>query len=211
MDVFLEAATNPLWMVGVFVALLVVFHLLLVFIFPLSAKHWKLVDYIWVTLTFISSLGFVDEARRYKAEVQLESSWVRTDSSLRAVESWFENYQVFACEDAADDPEYTALCQWITVKQRDLEIILSDEDKPVALPAAFIDDVSATELIPEQERNIAVRILNDYDQNRTQYLQSVQDAESSPLRKLFVVFAPILFAAALALKMTKVTGEYRTA
>ena len=211
MDVFLTAASNPFWVFIIFLVLLVVLHVILVFLFPLSVKRRILVDYVWVILTLISLLGLVDEARRYKAEMKIAPAQERVEDNLQAVTGWFENYQVFACEDQAANQDYAALCNWISRKRSDVEFILAEEAAPAAIPQALIDEVAATQLLPEQERNLAAGILTDYADSRVAYLVAVQEAERSPLRQLMVVFAPIFFAAALALIMTKVTAEYRAA
>jgi len=209
MEWLLETAGDPVWIVGIFLVLLVVFHLLLIWLIPLSAKQWKLIDYIWVSLTFISSLGLVDEARRYKAEMQIVPAAKQLELDSQAMENWFENYREFACEERAGDPDSDELCRWVSRKQSDLQLILADDEQPVSLPTAFIDEVANVQLLSQQERQLAATLLRAYQDSRNTLASSTRASQRSFWRQLLVVFAPLLFAAALALKMTKVTGEYR--
>jgi preprotein translocase subunit SecG len=211
MDVILDTASDPVWVGVIFIILLLVLHFLLVVWHPLTAKQWKLAEYVWVGLAVLSTLGLVDEARRYKAELNAETLLEALERDQRRIDNWFNVYKVFACEEQAEEQRYKKLCNWITLKSNDLELILGDTDNlapDIRLNILDGIEVPGIELSPAEKQIVENHVLH-YGRTKAAYVDSVNISSASRVQRLLITLAPIFFAMALALKMTKVTGEYR--
>jgi len=66
-----------------------------------------------------------------------------------------------------------------------------------------------SKVIPEAEQMILAHRLMEYADERTFFIQAYEQQQFSQLQKLLLALAPIMFAAALALRMTKVTADIR--
>mgnify|MGYP001445567715 CR=1 FL=1 len=212
-DKVLETASSLHWVVAIFIGFLVIFHVILVGLLPLNTRQWKLVEYVWVSLAFISSLGFVDEARRYRAELHLNEVRGQLETSRRDVTDWFDSYQIYACEEAGGDLDREVLeaaCGWFTDRQKDLTLLqMENRIAPDLRPTLLAGADRLTPLLSPENVAIITDRLATYQAHRQRYLELVEASRRGTLQKILIMLAPILFSAALALKMTKVTGEYR--
>jgi hypothetical protein len=211
MDVLLDTASDPLWVGIIFVILLAILHLVFIVWKPLTAKQWKLAEYVWVGLAVLSTLGLVDEARRYKAELNAESHLEALERDQRSIENWFNVYRIFACEEQAAEQKFKPLCAWVSAQVSDLSLIVSDEDDVAPdIRLNLLDglDASTIKLTLAEKQMIKDHIIN-YGRSKSAYIDSVEISRASKVQRLLITLAPIFFAMALALKMTKVTGEYR--
>jgi len=211
MEALLNTASDPIWVSIIFVVILIALHGWLVVWKPLDMQQWKLVEYVWVSLAVVSTLGLVDEARRYKAELDADVNFTRIERDINSIENWFSVYRIFACEEQADNLEYKGLCDWVTIKDADLKLILEDEEAIAPdirlniLNGIGNDNVRLT----ASEVEIISGLVIDYGQSKSAYIDNVEISKASKVQRFLISLAPILFAIALALKMTKVTGEYR--
>ncbi|WP_262696096.1 hypothetical protein [Kordiimonas aquimaris] len=210
MDRLLDLSTN-LYLIGsIFLITLILLHYFLVFTKPLTLKQWKLAEYVWVGLALISIVGVLEEAKFLRANQNVERSRVLAEDKLQAIENWFDVYGVFACDEQGAKERSPKLCTWMKVKSSDLALILSNESFPPDIPFNMLSGIDEiTGGIQDADRKIIKGYLNDYIAARQSYMTGVTSARRSSLSALIVSLAPILFAMAVALKFTKVTGEYR--
>lgn len=210
MDQILEASSDPFWVFAIFAVVLVVCHYFLIFRYPLTLKQWKLVEFMWVGLALVSIFGIIEQARFFGAKVAVEQSNAEAMKKIMALENWFDVYRDFACEEEDGDGKLAQLCVWTKVKTSDLRLILENEDSPVDIPANFLsgmENVMGGLAAPDQA---IVRAHHEgYLVARAKYLVALSDGERSIFSIWLVAFAPMIFAIAVAIKFTKVTGEYR--
>jgi hypothetical protein len=205
----LAASSDPFWVIAMFFAALFCFHVALIKKFPLSLKQWKLVEYIWVALALVSIFSIIDEARFYRSDLHVEQSQANAMEKAAAFENWFEVYVDYACNDTEFNSGSEDLCRWVKVKASDLDLILENEEFPYDIPQNFLIGIDADfKGLGQADRAIAKGVLRDYVQAREQYLSAINDGRYSGISAFLVALAPMVFAIAIALKFTKVTGEY---
>ncbi|MBL4800341.1 MAG: hypothetical protein JKY45_00510 [Emcibacter sp.] len=213
----LSLASNIYWVVGIFIFFTLLLHFLFVVWFPLSLRAWKLADYLWLTLAFLSTLGLVGEARQYQAETShYESEWQATQS-LSGVRNWYSHYQIFICSEAKalkdknlKDTQYHKLCNWLEGRINDLNLMQNGNTTFSELSPTGAEDLQQYgPLIPRIEQKILTRRIAQYNDKRTLHLDNLKERERTTLQMIMVIIAPVMLAFALAIRFTKVTGEYR--
>lgn len=197
---------NIYWVSALFVALAVLFHVTLIHQRQLKLKQWKQVEYIWVLLAFISTLGVIDESRRLNAQLQITQDESTVMLAGSQVSNWFDNYHRLHCQEQYSKEK----CQAFEQMNTDLGFILDDLDESGGIPLAILAPLDKVELILNEQALSAVKQrIASYNNARDNYLLTVVDAQRSWFRLLFSALTPLLLACALALKLTKVTAEYR--
>jgi len=219
-DLVLPKLTSTLWILGVLVMALVAFHLSLLRWFPLDKLAWKKVDYVWLSLALLGVIGSVISARQEVARALISTAQSQLEASARLVEDRLAFGRGSAVcrvlvRSELSPPaetfsrvqrEYDELCSWFrTASERLKETafrergILRLEDLG-APPPSGADQWAASSLedaIPE------------YNKAVTRLRKPSDAAQRSDIELFLAVVAPFLFAVALALRITKVTGEIR--
>ncbi len=209
MDQLLEASSDPLWVSVVFIGALVLCHWLLIHKYPLTLKQWKLVEYMWVALALVSIFGIVQEARFYRSKITVEQSRTEALGKSMALENWLDVYSEYACDDNKGNPEYLPLCRWLKVKSSDLQLVLANEGFPADISANFLIGIEGNFVgLNEADKAVVTGLHTDYRTARQKYLTAVGASRRSSFSVLIVALAPMVFAVAVAIKFTKVSGEY---
>jgi len=160
-------------------------------------------------LALMSIFGIIEEARFYRSNISIEQSRNFATEKIGGLENWFDVYSRHACVENGEDPEYLPLCRWLKVKYSDLQLILDNEDFPVEVPSNFLTGLDNTFVgLGAPDRTILQGLHRDYLSSREQYLVALHDGERSGFSALIVALAPMIFGIAVAIKFTKVTGEY---
>lgn len=210
MDRLLELSTDPIFIGLMFLVSLAVLHFFLVYKYPLSARQWKLAEYVWVALALVSVVGVFEEARLLRTDNELDQFREVTENKSRALENWFDVYSIFACEENGENPEMTKLCRWVKVKNSDLRLVLANEEFPADIPSNLLLGLDAIEDgLGDADKRVIEDYLDGYVSARTAYLEAVEGTKYGTMSLLLISLAPLLFAIAVALKFAKVTGEYR--
>jgi len=210
LDWLLEASSSPFWVFAVFFGALVLCHYLWIFKYPLRLKQWKLVEYMWVGLALVSIFGIVEQARFFGAKLAIEQSRNEAMTKIMALENWFDIYRDYACKENRDQPEFQKLCVWTKVKESDLHLILENEDFPVDLPKNFLSGIEGVMTgLAAPDQAIVTDHHSGYLAARTQFLTALSKGTRTDFSIWLVALAPMIFAVAVAIKFTKVTGEYR--
>jgi len=213
----LALASNTGWVIGIFIFFTILLHILFIIWFPLSPRIWKMADYLWLSLVFLSLLGLVGEAKQFRAETaHNEKEWDATQS-LNDVRNWFSNYQIFICEEAKNRKnrktgatDYYELCQWLEGRINDLNLMRKDPDRHPELAPSLIRGLARyTTIIPQPEQEILISRMAKYNEKRALNLANIKALQRSGIQQLMVIIAPVMFALALAIRFTKVTAEYR--
>lgn len=213
----LSLASNIYWVVGIFIFFTLLLHLLFVVWFPLNLKIWKLADYLWLTLVFLSTLGLVGEAKQFRAEnFRYESEWAATQS-LSDVRSWYAHYQIIICTEAKvlkeknlNGTEYHKLCDWLEGRINDLNLMQNHKTAFPELSTALIEGLKLySTIIPRIEQKILTHRIAQYNDKRILHLNNIKERKRTTLQLIILIMAPVMFALALAIRFTKVTGEFR--
>jgi hypothetical protein len=201
------------------VVLLGVFHLLFIWVFPFSRRDWKRVDYIWLGFATLGVVGVVGEGRR------LQAGWTQEDAAFRAKYA-FERLREDAKSDTAyfcmeqwrplpgepaDDPvrhEFPLTCEWFRKIAARLPDSLGVEPPEVLISAVPPIPAVADETAKQDIRD-ALRILGDYEADQKRFRIAVNAGRESDLEITFKLVGGFLLVFALALRVTKVTGELR--
>lgn len=210
MDQLLELSTNPVFIGAVFFISLAALHVLLVFLYPLTARQWKLAEYVWVGLALVSVVGVFEEARLLRSGQAVEKFRTVAEDKISAIENWFDVYSIYACEENGNSSAATQLCRWVRVKNSELKLVLANEEFPADVPANLLLGIDAIdEGIGDADKRIIEGHLAAYLESRFEFIAAVRGTRNSTLSALLISLAPLLFALAIALKFAKVTGEYR--
>lgn len=210
MDWLLEYSTDISVVLMTFFITLTILHIVFVWRFPLSGSQWKLAEYVWVALAMASIIGLLEEARFLKADTNVVAAEEQAEQKIDALENWFEVYTMHACEDGPDLENSEQLCRWTKVKSSELRLVLANEEFPADVPRNLLSGLDRVRgAIGEIDKTMVRAHLTNYHDARDAYLLAQRNAQRSSYSSAFTSLAPLLFALAVALKFTKVTGEYR--
>lgn len=212
--------TSVSWVLGVFILFLAIFHFVLVKVWPLSAQGWRRVDYIWVSMALLGVLATVDQTRMLVATNLANSVEIRIPSALSSLKSaaTFGTSGAICrtfirSEFSPPEPQFTELqrdfdaqCNWfreisprvheLTVESaRDFDLSKLAASRPVGgEPFAYRSfDESLQDL---RESYSALSTLR-------------RKTSHAWFHELLLVLGPTVLAIAIALRLTKVTGELR--
>ena len=181
---------NLYWIIGIFVSCTLVLHVLFILCKPLSLQRWKLSEYIWILLTFISVLGLVDESWRLNVKLQINQQENSVIIAKNSLFNWFDNYQEHSCIAERNDQQ----CHVISTSLMQLELLLSQPAEYDEIPLSLLDDLhSIDELVTPRVYRIIESRLRQYNNQRSHYAELVGSARRSFIRQLIVAMPPLLF------------------
>lgn len=215
-NAFLMDSINFLILLGVLVA---VFHLMLVWPRNLSKKNWKRIDYIWLGAAAMGVISLAADVRISVANNWLEMEKVRAVGILDSIrylaqepESSHFCMTFVKSEYSPKDfdnkqNEYRIGCEWRKELSKKLSVINSEETPPLKyedLPPVLFDDPILNETVIWLKDR-----LNDYKVQLKILSETKSAAEKTGWESTLAYFAPFLICIALALRITKVSGEVR--
>jgi hypothetical protein len=215
-NVFLSESVNFIYLL---IALVLIFHFLLVWPRNLSKKNWKYVDYIWLGIATFGLLGAAANIR-----IAVASNWVQLEKS-RAI-GILESID-FLARDAESSNfcrkfskteyspknldeiqlQYDLACEWR--KQLSSYLRLIDKQE---IPAISFSDFPEVKFdMPELNKTVVwlKESLEDYSKQRISLEETKLAASYTQREEGFAYFAPFLLCMALALRIAKVSGEIR--
>ena len=217
-DLILPWFTSYWWVLGVFVIATTAFHVLFVRVLPLTSVQWKRVDYAWLSLALLGIVAAVANNRSVVANNLLVMAESRSRSSLESLYHRAEfGTSIAICRkfnrtDFSPTPEtfdrlqreYDAQCAWF-------KKVLSTLGPIDQRQLAPLDAVALAGPQPhggdEDSTRSFVKSVRDYNASLDD-IKPLKAATSSGGLEQFVQFlGPALLALALALRITKVTGE----
>lgn len=201
-------------MIPVFVVLLVVFDLLFVRWLKFGKQAWKRIDYFWLGFATLGLIGAVTQARIYAAKEQLSFYQTRVEVSLQTLRSVVAGYadpQGFACQPTfSPAPEYRSVCEW----DRTLDRWLESRPVPFQQPIEEKDIGTRPALTAPDPTDIVNEIFNQisvYNQDAQVVVDLQKKAQQTEDEERFGLAYPFWLVVALALRITKVTGELKLA
>lgn len=215
----LPFVTKPHWMLLLFAAFLLLFHALLIRLFPISKRGWKKVDYIWLGVTAIGILGTAGTLRRTAAPGFVRLATSRAEGAYEFARSTVQalsGSHICIVFDPAASPrlwmekekaEYEATCAFgKATLARIPETMPADGSFPDIGDPPRVSAPMLREFIGAMQRTTKA-----YAPHRATLLAMRAEVDFSPLDEAVLFFSPLFVAVGLALRITKVTGELREA
>jgi len=205
----------------VFAITLVFFHVILVYWLKLGKTAWKAVDYVWIGFAGLGLLGAAAQARQLVAQSRLALSESRVTVMYPPVRSLADMYsrEGPVCRTFVRSPyspsqadfenfqrEYNAVCAWF----KKVAAILPEKDDrheitaDVLPPEPRITGGDLKSILSEFRQQIGY-----YNKRAKQHADLLRAATRSETETTVTLISPLLLAVALALRITKVTGEIR--
>jgi hypothetical protein len=217
---FGPVAGSVRWHVVVLFVLTTLFHILFVWQFPFTRHDWKRVDYIWLAFAGVGLVGATSETRRLQAGWTQESVRFQAGVKLALLREEVQSDTSYFCReqwkpapgDSIIDPvrrDFPRTCTWF----RALGAALPDSlgvDLPEELGKGVPAPPPVQAVTAVQDIHDATTLLEGYKQDQHGYQQSAKDREDGPLEIAFKLAGGFLLVFALALRITKVTGELRS-
>jgi hypothetical protein len=206
----------------VFFISLILFHAVLVYWFKIGKIGWKIVDYVWVSMAALGLIGSVGQARQLMASNFARRFDQMAPLAYDQLRYTMERYKTGvgdACrtfvrgewsppkEDLERmQREYDAVCDWFkNVAERIvLEVPIKTIDPKTIPSAPSVAGKDLNRQIAEFQRDLAQH--NEAAQERASLDKA---AERSDIEWTWLILSPPLLAIAVALRLTKVTGEIR--
>ena len=213
----LPITASALWTLGIFLVALVSFHLILVVALKLDKVGWKKVDYFWLGFTALSLLTAASEVRRLVAGNRLAFDSTYRDATYErlrdradfmrsgAVCVEFVRSEFSPSDFDESQAQFRKLCDY------GKKLYASLPSKP---PDAFLElKLPARPAVTDQS---LLGYYEMFDSAWNEYAQAerwIKELKAASARtdteEIFLFLSPIFLAVALALRITKVTGEIR--
>lgn len=208
------------WILGIFIAALASFHILFVRLFPLSSLRWKQVDYVWLPMAFVGIIGSVGINRIVISENLLALANARMSGALSQVRDATEFgtstaiCRTFIRSPASPPPDefsklqqgFDVQCDWFRGLANALNTNKIDSAKSINIAEFAGPQPSVGEPLAYSHLSQSVARYNEAVED----IQQLKGAkQSSNFESVIRFLGPALVALALALRITKVTGEIR--
>lgn len=212
--------TNPWALVGLFFVALLVLHVVLVFWLKVGKRGWKLADYYWLGFTAIGLIGASGQARHLVAKnmeptAKAHASW-EYDRLLYEINFYSADPGVI-CRTFTPSPllseaqhyavqtQFDAACKWM----KDVSRLVPPKDAGGPLDINTWPGRPTVHNETDQFMQTVFRYVADYNESVHSRDDIHQKSETSELEDIVTVVSPMFLALALALRITKVTGELR--
>jgi hypothetical protein len=217
--------TNVWIILSIFAAEVLFFHLVLVFWLKLGKRAWKIVDYVWLSLAALGILGAAGQARQLFATNTVASSSQRTQISYMQLLSFVDQFsqegavcRTFVRSQFSPPPaeflraqkDYDSVCHWFWDVQRKLPRL---SDVYPDLKEVDLKNLPSEPTVSETDLRETLRGFHNqvdlYNNDAKEYGSVVGATKQSSVEGLLVFTSPLLLSFAIALRISKVTGELR--
>jgi len=218
---FIPYITSNFWaLLGLFIFFLIALDLILVRWLKLGKIAWKRVDYIWLAVAALGLLSASSEARRLLATNLLENQKAFTATNydfLRqqvqfgtgpAICRQFVRTQYSPDDLEEAQKEYDLACEFYKSLSASIPANVSEKFQPVEIPSN-LKKPSVKDKILLEDFNRLDRLFGEYNQSRRDLEELIASQSRSNLEVAAAILGPLLLAFALALRITKVTGELK--
>lgn len=224
---FIARLLSNYWIVFfIFVLTGFILHLILVRWRKLGKIAWKYIDYIWLAFATLGLLSATAEVRRFTASsiIDQKRASARTDYRI-VVMTIDQGADYIWCRELNGTLSpipgidklpgslerhkiYKPACDYFKSLQSKFPNDNISELKPVRFP----NNLLRPNVIPQDFRPIfddLDRAIETYNQSVSEYQKVNTLRERTSAEEILIVWGPILIAFALALRITKVTGEIK--
>ena len=222
LPVLVRISSSPVLLVLTLVVMTLLCHVLFVWLFPLEDVTWKRLDYLWMFAAALGVLASSGKAARFIAENQLknfqEPITITSYELLRGdIRSGADGSACTMFHRSADSPpdfgervkEQQLLCE--RYKKLDAEMPESVEPPFKPLKELGFVPLTGNPQYVTASFDVANRDAAEYEHNREQYAEIAEKTKSSKWENAYLAMGPLLLAVAVALRITKTSGEIRNA
>jgi hypothetical protein len=227
MDRSTSPAFTNVWVVlSIFAAEVVLFHLLLVFWLKIGKRAWKIVDYVWLGFAALGIFGAAGQARQLVANNMTSTLNQQAQVSYMQLVSFVGQYsnegavcRTFVRSQYSPPPaeferiqkDYDSVCHWFWDVQR--TIPSAADNFYNGIESVDPRNLAPEPTVPERDLNEVLRAFykqrDIYNEDAKRYADVLGATKHSPVENLLILTSPLLLTFALALRITKVTGEIR--
>ena len=211
-------SARPLYVFAFFLSLLVLMHLVLVLWLKLSDQAWKRIDYAWLALAALGLLSASAQADHFLSRRYLDTfERPRTESAYKWLRSAIDTYPGLCAprnRTAASPPDFDAMVQEQQSLCNRAKEIAARMPSKVTPPFPTLEQ-TGYEAFDQKVKYETwyVQFVTDaaeqYRQQQNRYNEFVAATVLSDAEEIMTVLGPFLLAFALALRITKVTGDIR--
>jgi hypothetical protein len=227
-DFFTYPATASAYaLLIVFVVALLISHAALLPLLGYNEIRWQYIDYVWLPLALLGLIGAVQLNRSEVASYYVSVWNVRATDSLARMQHMAESYsrtESHLCQKGlrsdfspppdifdAIERDHTSTCDWFKLLRSKLPKSLKDvppgfEFGSLPVPPNLRSPAASG---PAEAIDNLRNELTRYTEAETQTKVHQTEMEPPFLLRLAKYFGPFIIAIALALRITKVTGEIR--
>jgi hypothetical protein len=209
---------SPLWIFGILLVSILVFHVAFLLVWKLERLGWKVIDYIWLSVAALGLFSAAGEVRRLRAEnlvaerrISATAAYGRFMDEARLLTSpaicrnFNQSEPVLPKKSAIIKAEYDNVCKY----GHDLQAILpltppQDLAKLEWPDRPFLADPMLIKIFSS-----LVRLWQNYSTHDEALNKALIASRRSNGEDAFIGLSPLLLAVALALRITKVSGEIR--
>jgi hypothetical protein len=215
----LRIASNPWRLIIAFVIFLIVFDLVLVRLLRLNKIAWKRIDYIWLIIAALGLLSTATESRRLLAVNEIEVVKFRAASEYKFLQSEIRSAKNWICSPfhrtEYSPPDYDEIVQEFS-KACDyydsLLVNLSSEPPTNFGRFDLPKNIQRPNVKNDSLRDSFIRLdsyIERYNQFSTEHANLIKLNDKTEFERGLTLLGPLLLAFALALRITKVTGEIK--
>jgi hypothetical protein len=214
-----EFSARPLYILAAFLVLLFVLHLVLVFWMKLGDVAWKRLDYVWLGTAVLGLLTASAQADHLLSKRYLEIfEGPRTESAYQLLRGTIDTDQICLPRrrSAASAPNFDERNQEQQALCKRGKEIASKMPKHITEPFPPLEQTGYESLGIESKYETGYVESVDYAaeryrQQQRSYAESLSAGKLSSAEETVTILGPLLLAFALALRITKVTGDIRNA
>lgn len=217
-DLLLPWFTSQVVILSIFIGALCVFHIILVRVRPLSSIGWKRVDYIWLSMAILGLIGTITSTRLIVSKNYLSNmgysriqgafNFVKVTARLGMNEGFCG--KVVPASTASTTPlkpspdGFEEQCVWFRKVVASLQQLDPNNREPIIIKNLVGKRPAGGDgWIYENFFNSVA----GYNDTLKRVAALEEGSKLSDFEELMQVLGPHLLAVALALRMTKVTGE----
>lgn len=218
----IDIGSNPYWLFGLFLIFLLIFHGWLVYLRPIGDIGWKRVDYLWLGVAVIGLVGQSAQVRQHWYTSANEMSQIIVKGALISLKQDADFSigpaicRTFNRSDFSPpnfDPiqaEYNIACEEFTRLTK--EIRSTEGNREVG----FLDLLDTSKTRSKLTDPILIKTLENLEMAHRHFIDALKEKEDAKQKTkpttnefVLIVFSPFLLMLALALRITKVSGEIR--
>jgi len=222
MPPLIEIGSNPTWLFALFAVFLAIFHGWLIYWKPIGQVGWKRVDYIWLSVAAVGLVGQSAQVRQhwyssaydmyhYRIEGALSSLKMRADFSIsNAICGMCVKTEYSPKNFDQIESEYQFACG--EFKRITKEVLSPQGPRDVA----FLDLLDVSPIQSKLTHPVLIETLENLANAHREFIGVLKEKSNAKYKTqtttnefVLIAFSPFLLMLALALRITKVTGEVR--
>jgi hypothetical protein len=202
---------------------LILFHVFFVWLrwFRLGKIGWKRVDYIWLLLALSGVISYTAQSRSLLAKNLLSLAGDRLEGGYTILKGYVEMYdgspaicrKFVTTEYSPPEPEFNRIqreydeaCVWFNRLAKAIPALRKENPAEIAWSALPSPPAFSERALIENVRTVRDAV-GEFNSRLAAYQQLQSETKRYPSEETLTILAPLLLAVALALRITKVTGE----